>query len=203
MQDANELEAFGRYMWNVLISEALYPTLQGLEVTLRNSIHRAATDAFDNASWLVASQSPLQDRERISVENAKKKLRKNGKEVTPGRLVAELNFGFWTSLLHSRYEQVLWPKLTKSTFPNVPRSVRYRKALEKRLNSIRSLRNRVFHYEPIWHWKDLDRQHADLLDTIGWISPTVRHTVSVMDRFPEVHGQGHRPCYDRLSELSS
>lgn len=200
-KDADDLEAFGRYVWNMQISEALYPALQGLEITLRNSIHNAATDAFGGEYWMDGKRSPLKAHEQESVSKAKKRLQGNGKEITPGRLVAELNFGFWTSLLYSRYEQVLWQKLTKSAFPHVPRRMRNRKALNKRFNSIRLLRNRIFHYEPIWHWKDLTKQHTELLDTIGWISPAVRCTVTIMDRFPEVYDQGHKPCHDRLTIL--
>lgn len=199
--DTDGLEAFSRYVWNMLISEALYPALQGLEITLRNSIHSAATDAFGSEFWMDSKRSPLQDRERKSVRKAKTRLLDDDKAITPGRLVAELNFGFWTSLLYSRYEQVLWPKLTKSAFPHVPRRMRNRKALDSRFNSIRYLRNRVFHYESIWHWKDLTQQHADLLDAIGWISPAVQRTVAIMDRFPTVYGKGHGPCYSRLAQL--
>lgn len=200
-EDADDLEAFGRYVWNMQISEALYPALQGLEITLRNSIHDAATDAFGYEYWMDGEQSPLKNHEQKSVRTAKRRLQGKGKEITPGRLVAELNFGFWTSLLYSRYEQVLWPKLNKSAFPHVPRRMRNRKSLDKRFNSIRFLRNRVFHYEPIWHWNDLTQQHTDLLDTIGWISPAARSTVKVMDRFSEVYEQGHKPCRDRLTTL--
>ncbi|MDC0711753.1 hypothetical protein POL68_25010 [Stigmatella sp. ncwal1] len=33
------------------------------------------------------------------------------------------------------------------------------------------LRNRVFHYEPIWHWEDLPQQYASLRQALGWFEP--------------------------------
>ena len=129
------------------------------------------------------------------------KIKRDKKQVTAGRIVAELNFGFCTSLLDSRYEQTLWPKIARTTFPHLSRKHRNRRRILFRLSRIRHLRNRVFHYEPVWHWKDLKQQHLELSTAIDWISPTVRRTVDVIDRFSEVYESGYEPYYERLSTL--
>lgn len=200
-EDEDDLCAFARYAWNMALSESLYPTLQGLEITLRNSVHKAATDAFGTDFWFDSETGILKNLEQKKVKGAKEKLERENKSITSGRIVAELNFGFWTSLFNSRYEQVLWPKMLKATFPKVPRRRRNRKYLLNRLDRIRHLRNRVFHYEPIWHWKDLSQQHDELLKAVGWISPALRRTLAVMDRFPEVYEQGYEPYRSRLLSL--
>jgi hypothetical protein len=44
------------------------------------------------------------------------------------------------------------------------------------LNRIRFLRNRIFHHEPIWHWKDLGQQHKkipQLLEYVEKLDPNV------------------------------
>lgn len=46
-----DISLLARYLWNVQLCEALYPAIQCLEVTLRNSIHGAATTTFGQADW--------------------------------------------------------------------------------------------------------------------------------------------------------
>ena len=44
-------QAFATYLWNLALCESLYPALQGIEVTLRNSIHSAASSEFGDEFW--------------------------------------------------------------------------------------------------------------------------------------------------------
>ncbi|WP_177420368.1 Abi family protein [endosymbiont of Lamellibrachia barhami] len=78
-------------------------------------------------------------------------LSRQHKVLNPGRIIAELNFGFWSSMLDKCYEQVLWPQLIKTAFPYMPRKIRTRKVLSQQFHKIRQLRNRIFHHEPIWY----------------------------------------------------
>jgi len=41
-----DLNLFSHYAWNMALSEGLYPSLQILEVALRNTLHHAALVAF-------------------------------------------------------------------------------------------------------------------------------------------------------------
>ena len=174
-----------RYLWNMQLSESLYPVLHTLEVTLRNYIHASFCASFGN-NWLQNSHR-LEVREREAVEKAKDTLTRQTKTLDHGHLIAELNFGFWTSLFDKRYEQVFWPAHLRSTFPAIPRTIRTRHTLSARLNHIRKLRNHIFHYEPIWHWKDLSQQHAEILETIEWMSPDISKAIQTIDRFQTVH----------------
>jgi hypothetical protein len=157
------------YNWNTCLSESLYPALQTIEVSLRNSIHHAIVYHFKDEYWLT-NGSILDLPESHSVEKEINHLEKKRKNVTIDRLIAELTFGFWTSLLDTRYEKILWPKIIKTVFANIPAHLRTRKNISRRFNKIRRLRNRIFHYEPIWHWADLDEQHSEILETIAWIN---------------------------------
>jgi hypothetical protein len=64
--------------------------------------------------------------------------------------------GFWTALFNAPYERALWNPpmlgLLDDTFPFVPRRSRSRRRLFQHLDTIRRLRNRMFHHEPIWNW---------------------------------------------------
>ena len=189
-----------RYVWNMALSEALYPTLQALEIALRNRINEAAAVEFDDPWWL--ERTPLMNpRELASVTTVKAELTRRGKPVEVGRVVAELTFGFWTSLFDRRYERVLWPKLLRSAFPWMPRRQRTRQELSRRFTAIRHLRNRVFHHEPIWHWRDLAQQHTGLVDVLGWMNPEFRDLTVLLDRFPMVYGEGVDGYERRLEEF--
>ena len=108
---------------------------------------------------------------------------------TPGRIVAELSFGFWVSLFDKRYEhdQILWPKLIKHIFPFLPKGQRTRDFLSRELNRIKYLRNRVFHYKPIWHWIDLSKQHDSIVHLTKCISPFAAKYLSTLDQFKKIY----------------
>src|SRR3990167_1230788 len=108
---------FGCYLWNVTLSESLYPGLQALEVVLRNSIHAAATEHFRGLDWFDKPRVLQHERERESIAAARSGLLKQGKSDDTASVIAELSFGFWASLLDRRYEQVLWPRLLRAVFP--------------------------------------------------------------------------------------
>lgn len=200
--DEKEEDALARYARNTDLSEALYPSLQALEVALRNAMHAAVAERFENELWFYLDDPPiLKERERSKAEEAKREFGRRGKTVTPGRIVAELNFGFWTSLFDRRYEQVLWPHLLRDVFPHAPRRRLTRKALAKRLNDVRRLRNRVFHHEAIWHRQDLRQKHGDIVETVDWLSPAAADLLRLTDRFPEVYERGLDPYRKRLAEL--
>ena len=195
-------EVLGRYAWNVALSEALYPSLQALEVTLRNAVHAAVAARFEDDLWFFSDEPRiLKEKERETAECARRGLRQRGKHETPGRIVAELNFGFWTSLFASGYEQTLWPRLLKPVFPQASNRQRARKALLFRLNEIRRLRNRVFHHEPVHDFPDLPGLHGKIVETIGWSSPAAEDLLRLSDRFLEVHDGGPEPYREPIRAL--
>jgi hypothetical protein len=94
------------------LSEALYPTLHGLEIALRNAVHAAATDIYGTSYWFnqhsaINPKSTPASRQHHSINTARAKVTNRKVEVTPGRIIAELNFGFWTTMLSGPYEQSL------------------------------------------------------------------------------------------------
>src|ERR1019366_4080134 len=119
----------------------------------------------------------------------------------PERIVSQLTFGFWVSLLNGRYEQVLWPRMLLPAFPNMPRTIRTRKTLSTRFHEIRALRNRVFHHERISHWPNLARCHDDILETLDWINPGLREVLASIDRFQHTYKSGLETVRDRLGEV--
>lgn len=192
------LQLFSHYTWNMALSESLYPALQVLEVALRNSIHNAARAHFGCDDWFNDRALVNSSHEIAALNKAHRTLQRQRRPLDSGRVIAELSFGFWTSLLDRRYEQVLWPRLLKAAFPEMPRRLRTRQNLSRRFQRIRHLRNRIFHHEPIWHWKDLARQHRDTLEAVAWIEPAAQALVTAVDRFPDVYQTGLAEIEQRL-----
>lgn len=183
------------------LSESLYPSVQLLEIALRNTIHRAASQHFGRESWFDVHDVLQHNHERDAIQKAKIALTQQNKPHEAARIVAEVSFGFWTSLLDRRYEQTLWPKLLKPAFPYMPRALRTRKELSKRFHTVRQLRNRVFHHEPIWYWRDLTEQHWQILEALAWIEPAAHDLVRAMDRFPAVQDAGVEPIEKALRKF--
>lgn len=186
---SDDAELFAHYAWNMALSESLYTPLQCLEVSLRNSIHDAASAQFKTNAWFDLP-GILSSQEINKVQEAKNALIKGKKTLDAGRIIPELTFGFWTSLFDVRYEKILWPWLLKPVVPNMPRHIRIRKNLSKRLNRVRTLRNRIFHHEPIWHWRDLQNQHTEILEAITWVNPAMKAFVEEFDRFEDIYKSG-------------
>jgi hypothetical protein len=53
---SDDAELFAHYAWNMALSESLYTPLQCLEVSLRNSIHDAASAQFKTDAWFWHSE---------------------------------------------------------------------------------------------------------------------------------------------------
>ena len=193
----SDLEMVVNYFWNLRLCEALYPTLNAAEIALRNSINTALENYY-NEYWFEDSWTDgarlLEPLQYEQVEDARSKLRKRKSPETPGRIVAELSFGFWVNLFNRPYEEKIWSlnnyALLRIVFPDSRRRDRRRSLLRDRFAAINDLRNRVFHYEPIEYRKTLGKEHADILQAIGWISPVMRDSIKLYDRFPDVYRTG-------------
>lgn len=204
----NDLDMLARYHWNIALSESLYPALSGLEIALRNSIHQAGAQHFNNARWFDdPSVISLERRERTQLADAKQELARRRLPPDMGRIIAELHFAFWTGLLNAPYERRLWNPgaglgLLPAAFPFITNRYRSREPLFDRLNRVRLLRNRIAHYEPIWNWDRRPRlrgqpsfpslavQHREIIETIGWINPPMQSMTQRGDRFDTVAARG-------------
>ena len=189
-----------RYLWNMALCESLYSPLQLCEIALRNSIHRQLSGLFGREDWFDDARFTLTPFAANAVQKAKDKIMTARKPLTSGRVISELQFGFWTSLFEYHYERdtSFLPGAIKGVFPRLPKSLHHRRDRKSDLEQIRALRNRVFHHERIIHWKDLDEQHAAILRVIGWISPELHEMAGVMDRFTAIRQQGLEPWIEKI-----
>lgn len=182
----SEIEALTLYAWNIALSEALYPSLQNLEIAMRNRIDAAINSSYGDPWWFQDTAIIVEFSERNEVENAETRLQKRGQSVTPSAIVSELTFGFWSRLLSSSYDVVIWrrPTILEAAFPYLP-TPRRRDELFTRFEEIRKLRNHVFHHEAIMHL-DLKTEHANIMQAMGWLDPSLQKVTKALDRFPDV-----------------
>ena len=133
------------------------------------------------------------------MEEAKAVLRKYRKPLTPGRIVAELTFGFWTGFFNKQHARTgIGSLLAKHAFPYAPAPEQFQSTLDRRWLNIRDLRNRVFHHERILHWVDLDARHRAVLEIVSWISPELHDLATSTDRFVSIRQSGLSPWITKL-----
>jgi hypothetical protein len=205
---ADDLTTIATYFWNVALSRDLHFCLGAAEVSMRNGIHHALSAHAGQANWY--DVIPLLPKETEAIQKAKQNIRNSRKTLVPGRVVAELSFGFWTSLLSAGfgphgYGGALWSPnyaaLIILAFPFLKPPNQNRSYVHRRFNTLRLLRNRTMHHEPIWNGMTLRQQqrtvtislsdlYDDILDAIGWSSPRLCDSVMAFDRFPETLATG-------------
>lgn len=183
-----------RYMLNMALSESLYPTLQFAEIALRNAVHRELTARCGTDAWYDSPTARLRSRQQDKVTEAKDTLRRNRKPLTPGRIIAELTFGFWRGFFNNPHARTgIGAFLSRKAFPHAPASEQYQTKLDRRWQDIRDLRNRVFHHERILHWRDLDARHQAIVDIIAWMSPELHDLTNTLDHFVSIRTGGLNP----------
>ncbi|HEU0132383.1 MAG TPA: hypothetical protein VFQ85_15475 [Mycobacteriales bacterium] len=171
------------YEWNIAISGALFESIGSMEVLLRNALHQHLTAYHATTSrpgeWYDDPARVLTERAREDIAAARERVRDRGCTETPGRVVAELSFGFWRFLLAKTYEHTLWTPALAAAFPLL-KPLR-RTSIHQPLCRLNELRNRIAHHEPI-HARRLTLDYRDLLtvaaaicaDTARWIDRTSR-----------------------------
>lgn len=188
-----------RYMLNMALSESLYPTLQFAEIALRNAVHRELTARCGTDAWYDSPLARLTPWQQDKVAEAKAALVRNRKPLTPGRIVAELTFGFWTGFFNNAHARTgIGSFLSRNAFPHAPTTEQYQARLDRRWQDIRDLRNRVFHHERILHWRDLDHRHQAILEIIAWMSPELHDFAQALDRFISIRSDGLNPWVAKL-----
>lgn len=167
-----------RYSNNVIISEALYPALCTLEIILRNAIDSVMKSNFSK-NWIedeLKNNSLLDKSDYQLLVNAynltKKECKLSSKEFTIGKVIANLNFGFWTNLCVKKYSPKIWNRMScfKGVFVNYPNHKPEIAIISKKLYIIRKFRNRIFHYEQIFkNPKNTLNLYNNILEVISYL----------------------------------
>lgn len=169
------------YEWNLTVSGAMYEALGVAEVVLRNALNEQFT-AWHGQSpgeWYDDPHGVLSPIAHDDIDHARERVRRLGRPETPGRVVAELNFGFWKFLLAKRYETTLWTPCLRHAFPNL--TPQNRSIVFDTLDDLHRLRNRVAHHEPI-HQRNLSKDMLAIYRLLEWIDADVRQWAITLSR---------------------
>ncbi|TFB59152.1 hypothetical protein E3N94_03810 [Cryobacterium sp. Sr3] len=163
------------YEWNARLSAAFLHDLSHLEVGLRNACDRqlAAATLPGDTHWTdpatLLTLFPIvmrKDRDtgrtrdvnripRGNVERARNNaVGAPSSPPLPGKVVAELMFGFWTYLFVDAHEKTIWVPHLHKAFP----AGTDRNALNDALAALRDFRNRVAHHENILSGSESERR---------------------------------------------
>jgi hypothetical protein len=167
----NSRRALALYEWNTRAGAALYPVLQVNEVVLRNAVNAALLAAY-GASWPTSAGflRALPARERAGLEAETRNLKRRlGKPPTVGDVVAAQTYWFWVFMFTHRFEDRIWSRRFPDAFPHAPHHVS-RAVVHQRAESIRRLRNRIAHHEPLLSF-DLPGAYQRALSLVRWICP--------------------------------
>ena len=176
-------KAYRLYKVNIELSEAFYPILSVLEVSLRNAVNQTLKLHFNDSYWFKNSL-PVEFLPFVS--DATQKLTAQRKTITADRIIAELNFGFWNRLFNRHYTGLLWKPL-RLIFQNTPKHLRQRDTIADALYRIRILRNRIYHYEPIFgNLQDLENQYNEMLIFLTWFDNDLPNLLTDIDRFNDI-----------------
>jgi hypothetical protein len=157
------------YTWNVEVSGAFWGPIHLLEVTLRNAISARLSFLAGAECWWEGVR--LYHPQSFQLASARRRVVAAGRECSAGRVIAELGLGFWVGLLSNRYHAALWVPSLAAAFPYRPEVVR-RGDIHADLESLRLLRNRIAHHEPIFG-RDLERDHDAILQILSYVDRDV------------------------------
>lgn len=169
------------YAWNAQISAAFLAPLHICEVAIRNAVSDAI-EAQHGHRWPWAQgferslpSPPMSYNPRRDLQNSRRSAH------TTGQVIPELKFVFWQKMFTRRFDQRIWSKSIFNVFPNLDKSKTVRQArnhIYSELDSIRHLRNRIAHHEPIFN-RNLEDDFDKIKDLI-WLR--CRETSAWMER---------------------
>jgi hypothetical protein len=180
----DEAAALSLYEWNARLGAAFGHDLAHLEVGLRNAYDRTLTEHLNLPThWTAAGPQVfapvLRTRKRgphgkVSVDiNAKPRAslerairEAGGRKAPPGKVIAQLTFGFWRYLTSAAHEVTLWRPALHHAFPTGTS----RHDVDNRVGRLHELRNRVAHHEPLLG-TDVSARHDDLIHVAALLDP--------------------------------
>lgn len=145
---------FEAYKSELEQAKEIFIYLHFLEIFLRNKIAEEFSIEFGNWFFDQNCTLKLNFKEQEKIDKVIVELTQTKKEINLDNIVSSLNFGFWTNLFHKSYNYPIWDKnkMIERVFPFLRSHQRNLKQIQKEMEAIRKLRNRVFHFENLQSW---------------------------------------------------
>lgn len=168
------------YAWNAQVSGVFLIPLHICEVVVRNAVSDALILRYGPEwPWSVGLLRSLPTGAGARYDAKMDLDRTREKHRTTGGVVTELKNVFWEKQFTKRNDQRLWEPYLFQLFPNLDRSGSvklHRQRIACDLETIRHLRNRIAHHEPIFN-RNL---HSDLQKICELVEFRCSDTASMM-----------------------
>lgn len=172
--DRDPVKALELYEWSAELAGLSFQAMHYVEVVVRNSLDRVLSEHHYEVSrgipWFLQACAPsgkAQTAIDTQVERVRDRLRKvSPRRDTRDQIVAGLDFGFWTSLLHTDYDQ-LWRDAIRKAFPHSPGR---RSDVVSLLEALRLFRNRLAHHDSLLN-VDVLLRVGQMGTVMGWVDP--------------------------------
>lgn len=167
--------ALALYEWNARLRAVFLHDLGHLEVGLRNAYDQALCMATipGDSHWtetptmlklfpVVMKNDHVKQRlvdvkeiPRNQIQRARMDASRSGNTAgVPGKVVAEVMFGFWTYLTSNAHEKNIWVPYLHTAYPIKTD----RRKIHQTLYELREFRNRVAHHEPLLVCSEFERR---------------------------------------------
>lgn len=199
-------EALRLYEWNSELSQALMHDISHFEVALRNAYDAAIMQSWPHSThWLLHPDSPVvtpiwRTREVNGIKRGTDVNEVNRKSVdeaiarcgygraTPGKVIAELSFGFWRQLTTAAMEKTVWVPYLHRAYPQRTS----RRLIDRDIAAINNLRNRIAHHEPLLPTTiDVPATHQAMLACLRTLAPEAHAHVLRTSRVAETLARMH------------
>lgn len=190
-----------RYVWNTRISKAFLEDIGHVEVLLRNFIDSRLTRDAGIRTWWESDKYPRLGAFRRNVDKVVTRIREAGHEPEPDQIVAGLSLDNWRFLLIPRLEATIWKSLISLDNGGMPHYPgRSRQRFEGNVETIRFVRNRASHQEPLISASDNEGDiqrlcgYLEAIDMVASsIDPRAAAWIAANSRIPSVLAQrpGH------------
>lgn len=191
------------YYANGRLARAFQPLISTFEVVLRNRLHYANAKMFGDVQWMINQKTGFMSDPSLThvnkktkkiitndflkkeVMRAERKLKDEKRNVTAGRVIAELNLGFWNSL-YEVHHYALLKGVPCTIFNGLPKGYG-RKEVNDYIQKIRKLRNRISHNEPLcFNGKAFDMTYVTemyncIVEFLSWIDTSILKEMDVED----------------------
>ncbi|WP_239147187.1 Abi family protein [Paractinoplanes tereljensis] len=158
------------YDWNARMGATFWSTLGHVEVLVRNAMHQRLAawsgQRYGEPRWYLDPGNVLTPKTLQAIRAARDNATRNRRPETPGRVIAELSFGFWRFLLISSYDRSLWKPCLSQIWTGQSR----RQSVYDVFDRLNDLRNRIAHHEPVYN-RPIAALHADALRLAEWTCP--------------------------------
>ncbi len=182
------------YLQSLLKNKELYAPLHILEIILRNKIHHSIAEILKSPIWLTncSKQTQLEIKEKfcfvsektihefhkqvtLASQISEQTAKSQNRSVIEGDLIANLSFGFWTSLLSHAYANIFSnKKIFLLVFENhdfgkfwTDSYFKQEKYMRFKIDYIRKCRNRLFHHDRIQNHDNILKNIWKIIESIS------------------------------------